>query len=92
MVDKGSEFYNRSMKSWLKDSDTEIYSKNNEGKSVVAERCIKTLNDKIYKHMTAVSNNVYIDKLDDIINEYNNTCHRKINMKPVDIKHNVCFD
>ena len=42
--------------------------------------------------MTAVSNNVYIDKLGDIINEYNNTCHRKINMKPVDIKHNVCFD
>ena len=53
-VDKGSEFYNRSMKS-LKDHDMEIYSTNNEIKSVVAERFIRTLNNKIYRHMTAVS-------------------------------------
>ena len=92
MVDKGSEFYNRSMKSWLKDNDIEIYSKNNEGKSVIAETFIKTLKNKIYKHITAVSNTVYIDKLDDIIIKYNNARHRKINVKPVDIKQYVCFD
>ena len=50
-----------------------MYSTNNEGKSVVAERFIRTLKTKIYKYMTSVSNNVYIDKLDDTVNEYNNT-------------------
>ena len=67
----------------LKDKDIEIYSIQNEGKSVVAERFIKTLKNKIYKYMTAISKNVYIDKLDDIVNEYNNTYHRTIKMKPV---------
>ena len=62
-VDKGSEFYNSSFKKWLKDNDMEIYSTQNEGKSAVAERFIRTLKNKIYKHMTAVSKNVYIDKL-----------------------------
>ena len=76
-VDKGSEFYNRSMKSWLQDNDIVAYSTHNEGKSVVAERFITTLKNKIYKHMTSISKNVYIDKLDDIVNEYNNTKHRK---------------
>ena len=42
--------------------------------------------------MTAISKNVYIDKLDDIVNEYNNTCHRTIKMKPVDVKHNTYID
>ena len=54
-VDKGSEFYNRSMKSWLEKNDIEMYSTHNEGKSAVAKRFIRTLKDKIYKHMTAVS-------------------------------------
>ena len=72
-VDKGSEFYNSSFKKWLKDNDIEMYSIHNEGKSVVAERFIRTLKNKIYKYMTAISKNVYIDKLDDIVNEYNNT-------------------
>ena len=67
-VDKGSEFYNCSFKKWLKDNDIEMYSTHNEGKSVVAERFIRTLKNKIYKHMTAVSENVYIDKFDDIVN------------------------
>ena len=49
-----------------------MYSTHNEGKSVVAKRFIRTLKNKIYKHMTAVSKNVYTDKLDDIVNEYNN--------------------
>ena len=61
----------------------------NEEKSVVAERFIRTLKVKIYKYMTSVSQNVYINKLDDIVNEYNNTYHRTIEMKPVDIKHNT---
>ena len=59
-----------------------MYSTYNEGKSVVAARFIRTLNDKVYKHMTAISKNVYIDKLDDTVNEYNNTYHRTIKTKP----------
>ena len=84
-VDKGSQFYNSSFKKWLKDNDTEMCSIYNEGKSVVAERFIRTLKTKIYKYMTSISKNVYIDKLDDIVNEYNNTYHRTIKMKPVDV-------
>ena len=79
-VDKGSEFYNASFKKWLRDNDIVMYSTNNEGKSVVAERFIRTLKSKIYKHMTSISKNVYIDKLDDIVNEYNNTYHTIIKM------------
>ena len=59
-----------------------MYSIHNEGKSVVAERFIRTIKNKIYKYMTSISKNVYIDKLDDIVNEYNNTYHRTIKMKP----------
>ena len=77
-VDKGSQFYNRSMKSWLEKNDIEMYSTHNEGKSVVAERFIRTIKNKIYKHMTSISKNVYIDKLDDIIHKYNNKKHRTI--------------
>ena len=73
-VDKGSEFYNSLFKKWLKDNDIEMYSIHSEGKSVVAERFIRTLKTKIYKYMTSISKNVYIDKLD-IVNEYNNTYH-----------------
>ena len=91
-VDNGSEFYNSSFKKWLKDNDIEMYSIHNEGKSVVAERFIRTLKTKIYKYMTSVSKNVYIDKLNDIVNEYNNTYHRTIKMKPVDVKDNAYID
>ena len=91
-VDKGSEFYNNSFKKWLKDNYIEMYSIHNEGKSVVAERFIRTLKNKIYKYMTAISKNVYIDKLDDIVNEYNNTYHRTIKMKPVDVEDNTYID
>ena len=66
-----------------------MYSTHNEGKSVVAERFIRTLKSKIYKHMTLISKNVYIDKLDDIVNEYNNTYHTTIKMKPIDVKDNT---
>ena len=72
-VDKGSEFYNAFFKKWLRDNDIVMYSTHYEGKSVVAERFIRTLKSKIYKYMTSITKNVYIDKLDDIVNEYNNT-------------------
>ena len=66
-----------------------MYSTYNEGKSVAVERFIRTLNNKIYKYMTSISKNVYIDKLDDIVNEYNNTYHKTIKMKPIDVKDNT---
>ena len=88
-VDKGSEFYNNSFKKWLQDNDIVMYSTHNEGKSVVAERFIRTLINKIYKYMTSISKNVYIDKLDAIVNEYNNTYHRTIKIKPIDVKGNT---
>ena len=91
-VDKRREFFNNSFKKWLKDNNIEMYSIHNEGKSVVAERFIKILKNKIYKYMTAISKNVYIHQLDDIINEYNNTYHRTIKMKPVDVKDNTYID
>ena len=69
-----------------------MYSIHNEGKSVAAKRFIRTLKTKIYKYMTSVSKNVYIDKLDDIVGEYNNTCHRTIKMKSVDVRDNTCID
>ena len=90
-VDEGSEFYNNSFKKWLKGNDIEMNSIHKEGKSVVAERLIRTLKTKIYKYMTSISKNVYMDKLDDIVNEYNNT-YRTIKMKSVDVKDNIYID
>ena len=69
-----------------------MYSTHNEGRSVVAERFIRTLKNKIYKYMTSISKNVYIDKLDDIVNEYNNTYHSTIKMKPIDVKSSLYID
>ena len=69
----------------MKINNIEIYSTYNEGKSVVAERFIRTLKNKIFKHMTTISKNVYIDSLNDIVNRYNNTIHRSIEMKPIDV-------
>ena len=69
-----------------------MYSIHNEGKSVVAERCIRTLKTKIYKYMTSVPKNVYIDKLDDIVDEYNNTHQRTIKIKPIYVKDNTLID
>ena len=88
-ADKGSEFYNDYFKKWLRDNDIVMYSTHNEGKSIVAERFIKTLKSKIYKYMTSISKNVYIDNLDDIVGEYNNTYHTTIKMKPIDVKDNT---
>ena len=85
-VDQGSEFYKNVFKKWLKDNNIEVYSTHNEGKSVVAERFIRTLKNKIYKNMTAISKNVYFDVFNDIVDKYNNTYHRTIKMKPIDVK------
>ena len=71
------------------ENDIVMYSTHNEGKSVVAERFIRTLKNKIYKYVTSISKNVYIDKLDDIVDEYNNTYHTTIKMKPIDVKDNT---
>ena len=66
------------MKSWVQDNDIEIYLIHNKGKSVVAERFIRTIKNKINKYMTSVSKIVYVEKLDDTVNKYNNTYHRTI--------------
>ena len=80
------------MKSWLEKNDVEMYSAHNEGKSVIAERFIRTLKNKIYKYLTSVSRNVYVVKLDDIVNKYNNTYHSTIKMKYVGLKSKTYID
>ena len=84
-VDQGSEFYNNSFKDFLKINSIEMYSAYNEGKSVVAKRFIRTLKNKIFKHMKAVSKNVYFDMLDDVVNKCNSKVHRTIKMKAIDV-------
>ena len=76
------------MKSWLQDNDIEIY---NEGKSVVPKSFHRTLKNNIYKYMTSISKNVYIDKLDDIVNKYNNM-YSTIKMKPFDVHSSTYID
>ena len=83
--DQGSEFYNNYFRDFLKINNIEMYSTHNEGKSVVAERFIKTLKNKILKHMTAISKDIYFDMLDDIVNKYNNTVHKTFKMKPIEV-------
>ena len=80
------------MKSFLWNNDIQIYETHNEGKSVIAERFIKTLKNKIYEYITSISKNVYIDKLDNIVNKYNNTYHNSIKMKPADVKSSTYID
>ena len=69
----------------MKINNIEIYSTYNEEKFVIAERFFRTLKNKIFKHMTAVSKNVYFDVLDNIVDKYNNPAHRSIKMKPIDV-------
>ena len=87
-VDQGGEFYNNVFKKWLSDNDIIMYSTYNEGKSVVAERFIRTLKNKLYKRMTAIGKNVYYDVLEDVVNKYNNTKHSTIKIKPIDVGNN----
>ena len=84
-VDQGSKFYNNSFKDFIKINNIEMYSTFNEEISVLAERFIRTLNNKIFKHMTTILKNVYFDVLDDIVNKYNNTVRRTIKIKPTDV-------
>ena len=80
------------MKSRLEKNDIEMYSTHNEEKSIFGERFIRTIKNKVYKYMTSISKNVYIDKLDDIVHRYNNEKHRTIKMKPIDVKDNTYID
>ena len=83
-VDQGSEIYNQPSNDFLKINNIEMYSTYNEGKSVVAKRFIKTLKNKIFKNMTTISK-MFMFMLDDIVNKYNNTVHKTIKMKPIDV-------
>ena len=74
------------MKPWLEKNSTEMYSAHNEEKPVIAERFIRTLKNKLHKYMTSISKKVYIDKLNDIVNKYNNTYHSTIKMKKIFLK------
>ena len=85
IISEGSEFYNNSFKYFLKMNNIEMYSTYNEGKSVVAERFIRTLKRKIFKQIPAISKNAYFQVLDDIVNKYNKTVNRTIKMKPIDV-------
>ena len=88
-VEKGREFYKCSFKKWLQEIDIAMYSIHNEGKSVIAERFIRTLRNKIYKYMISISKMcILINYSEYIVNEYNKTYHRKIKMKPIDVKDN----
>ena len=73
------------MKTFLQNNNIKIYATHNEEKSVVAERFIRTFMNKIYNYMISISKNVYIDKLDEIVNKYNNTYHTITKIKPVDV-------
>ena len=86
-VDQGSKFYNNTFKDFLKINNIKMYSTYNEGKSVVAERFIRTLKNKIFKHVTAISKNVNFGNimLDNIVDKYNSTVHKTIKMKAIDV-------
>ncbi|KAL9973868.1 hypothetical protein ACROYT_G020374 [Oculina patagonica] len=83
-VDKGSEFYNKTFKEWLKQNDINMYSTFNEGKAVVIERFNRTLKNKMYKQFTIQGNTQYLEILPKIVKEYNNTKHSSIKMTPTE--------
>ena len=87
-IDQGSKFYNNSFKDLLKINNIEMYSTCNERKSVVAEGFIRTLRNKMFKHMTAFLKISFFDALDNIVNKYNNAVHRTIKTKPIGVTTN----
>ena len=84
-VDQGSKFYYIFFKDFLKTNNIEMYSTYNERKPIVVERFIRTLKNKIFKHMAAISKNVYFDVLDDSGNKYNKAVHKTIKIKSIDV-------
>ena len=91
-TEQGSEFYNNSFRNFLKMINIDMYSTYNEGKSVVAVRFIRTLKNKIFKHMTDIWKNVYADALDDIVNNYDNMVDRTIKMKSIEVTDDYCAE
>ena len=90
-VDKGSEFYNRSVRSIFQNNDMKMFSVHNEGKFVIAERFIRTVKNKISKCTVSVSKNVHNHKLDNVVNKYNNTYHSTIKLKAAGLKRNTIY-
>ena len=84
-ADKGGEFYNNLFKRFLKIDDSEMYSTYKEGKSVVAERFIRSWKTRFLSTWQLLQKNIYFDVLDDIVNKYNNTGHRTIKVKPIGV-------
>ena len=80
------------MKTFLQNNNIKIYATHNEEKSVVAESFIRTFMNKIYNYMISISKNVYIDKLDEIVNKYNNRYHTIIKIKPIDVNPSMYFN
>ena len=91
-TEQGSEFYNNSFRNFLKMINIDMSSTYNEGKSVVAVRFIRTLKNKIFKHMTDIWKNVYADALDDIVNNYDNMVDRTIKMKSIEVTDDYCAE
>ena len=81
-----------SFKNILNINNIEMYSTCNKGKSVVAERFIRTPKNKIFKHMAAISKIIFCGVLDDVVNKYYNTVHRTIKMEPVDVTGDSCAE
>ena len=82
-VDQGRELYNKLMEEWLDKNDILMYSTPNEGKSVIAERFIKTLKSKIFKKMTANDSKYYVSYVNKLVDQHNITYHLSINKKPI---------
>ena len=84
-VDQGSQFYNKSFKDFLKINNIKCIQHTMKENSLMMKDFFRTLKNKIFKHMTAISKNVYYDVLNDIVDKYNNTVHRTIKMKPIEV-------
>ena len=80
------------MKSWLQSNNIEIHSRNNKEKFVLSQRFIKTLKNKSYKYVNSILKNLYIGKIDDVVDKYNNICLSTIKMKSTDVKVRMCID
>ena len=83
-TDKGSEFYNKHVKDLLAKNKITLYSKENEEKSSVVERCNRTTKNKMWKQFTIQGNTQYLDFLPKILKQYNNTRHSSIKMAPTE--------